>query len=350
MATKVKEKKSRWIHTFSINKEKEVEDKEISKDEDGQEITVIKKVIKEVPVNFMLKRPTRKLLDRADLFYSVKLSEGIKAGLLTRTLLARRYDDDGGLWSQEDQGSYFEVYDQLVERENEYHKLTLNLAKDLSDNKQKETEKVLREITDLRRKLSQYEEIQQSIFNNTAENRARNQTIMWWVLNLSYKEADDGKAVPVFEGKTHEEKLDSYDDIEEEFDDFTDEMIKKLAFFISFWYTGKISEPADFKIAEDIYKTNNGDIEDDEELDVETEKKIQEIHMEKVKDETKVRREQLEKTREGQKYSKAARETKEQLDKALMDDVNKTIEEKKTQKKKRAKKRAKTENEEKQEE
>jgi len=345
MATKVKEKKSRWIHTFSINKEKEVENKETSKDKDGEEITVIKKVIKEVPVKFMLKRPTRKLLDRADLFYSVKLSEGIKAGLLTRTLLARRYDDDGGLWSQEDQGTYFEVYDQLVERENEYHKLTLNLAKDLNENKQKETEKVLRQITDLRRKLSQFEEIQQSIFNNTAENRARNQTIMWWVLNLSYREldGDDGKTGLVFEGKTHEERLDSYDVIEEEFDDFTDEMIKKLAFFVSFWYTGKISDSADFKIAEDIYKTNDGN--EDEEVDIETEQKLQEIHKEKIETETKTRREELEKEAEGQEYLKAAKETEKQLKEAL----EKTTEEEKTPKKKRAKKQIKPENEEKQE-
>ena len=324
-----KVKKSRWIHTFSVNKESEVEEKEVRKDEDGKDITVLKKVTKEIPVKFMLKRPTRKLLDKADLFYSVKLSQGIKAGLLTRTLLARRYDDDGGLWSEDDQDNYFKVYDKLVLKENEYQKNTLNLDEKRSKEKEQEGERLLREITDLRKSLAQYEEVQQSIFNNTAENRARNATIMWWVLNLSYKQGEEQKDGGkkgyelVFGGETYEEKLDSYDEMEEEYDNFADEVIKKLAFFVSFWYTGRISDSEDFKVAEDIYRTNNGDFED-EDVDVETERNLREIHDEKIKIESVEKRDEMEKEKIVQETKMAVEQTQVQLDEAKQKDKQKS--------------------------
>lgn len=311
-------KRTRWIHTFFVNEEKEVEEKQETQDEEGNDITVLKKVKKEVPHKFYLKRPTRKLIESADLFYSVKLSEGIKAGLLTRTLLARRYDDDGGLFSEIDQKQYFEVYDELVKKENEYHQLTLNLADKDTKETRAESGKILLEITDLRRTMAQYEEIQQNIFNNTAENRARNQTIMWWVLNLSFKDPNgEGDPVPVFPGKDYDSRLAVYDEMEEEFDETKEEIIKKLAFFVSFWYTGRISDPEDFKIAEELYKTNEGDLDpDSEENVVEIEKKVREMHKEKIEEETEKRVEELKHEKKVQKVKAAVEDSEKQLSEA----------------------------------
>lgn len=42
------------------------------------------------------------------------------------------------------------------------------------------------EISELRRELIEIENSQANIFDQTAENRAKNQTIMWWVLKLSH--------------------------------------------------------------------------------------------------------------------------------------------------------------------
>ena len=60
---------------------------------------------------------------------------------------------------------------------------------------------------------------QSSLFDQTAENRARNRTILWWVLNLAHEELSDDKQEQVFKGSTHGEKLAEYDRFEEEDED-----------------------------------------------------------------------------------------------------------------------------------
>jgi hypothetical protein len=88
---------------------------------------------------------------------------------------------------------------------------------------------------------------QQNLFDQTAEVRARNKTILWWVLNLSYAVAEDGKEYPFFTDGSSEERLEYYDRLTEEEDDFLDEVIKKFTYLISFWYVSKVDNEEDFK-------------------------------------------------------------------------------------------------------
>ena len=44
-----------------------------------------------------------------------------------------------------------------------------------------------------RRKLQSYEADKTSLFDQTAETRARNKTVFWWVLNMSYHDGEKGK-------------------------------------------------------------------------------------------------------------------------------------------------------------
>ena len=79
---------------------------------------------------------------------------------------------------------------------------------------------------------------QAALFDQTAENRARNKTILWWVLQLSYEKVGDDY-VEVFKGKGFEERLAEYDKFEELEDDFLDEMLKKFSYVVSFWFVTK---------------------------------------------------------------------------------------------------------------
>ena len=81
----------KWLYDFDVKKDvrKEVEEK--SKNDKGEDVTVTTTVTEQEPFTFSIQKPTRKLYEEAELFYAVKLSEGIKAGLLTRPLLAKRY-------------------------------------------------------------------------------------------------------------------------------------------------------------------------------------------------------------------------------------------------------------------
>ena len=79
---------------------------------------------------------------------------------------------------------------------------------------------------------------QASLFDQTAENRARNKTILWWVLNLAHEQEGDNYT-KVFSGESYEEMIASYDRYEEEEDDFVDEMLKKFSYVVSFWFVTK---------------------------------------------------------------------------------------------------------------
>jgi len=286
MANKEK-KSSKWLFEFQVNKEETVKETHTETNEKGEKITTEKEVVKKVPTYFAIRKPTRKLYDESDLFYSVKLSEGIKAGLLTRTLLEKRFENDGGIFSEGDKDRYFELYRLVFEKENELQQAALNL-KNLSEEKKNDLiSSIYTELTLLKKDLQEYETLYSSLFEQTAENRAKNSTVMWWVLFLShYKNSEDEEYSSVFDGVTYDEKIESYDLYEEADDSFWVESIKKCVYFVSFWYSGNAQTENDFKQAEEFYSE---DLDLAEGFDEESEEEPKEESEEEPKEEPKKR-------------------------------------------------------------
>jgi hypothetical protein len=234
------------IYEFVVKKEEEV-DKVETKNENGKEVTITSKVKDNVSRKFFIKKPTRVLFEEAELFYAVRLSEGIKAGLLTRSLLAKRYSNDGGALSDTEKEQYSESYVKLFEKQNEFQKLSVKDKNERTKEEQEYFEKLTAEMVKIRTDLQDFEIAQASLFDQTAENRARNKTILWWILNLSYMIDKDGKESSVFGDGSFEEKIALYDSFEESNDDWMKGVIKKFAFYISFWYMGRASTQEEFE-------------------------------------------------------------------------------------------------------
>ena len=253
----MKNKKRKWLHTFNYTKDVEVETEESVKGEDGKETIKIKKENVEKQYTVGLKSPSRRQYDEAELFNGVEISKGIKSGMLTVSLLRKRYVDDGGFMSEEEKGEYALIYIDLQNKENELQSLRLNF-KDLKDEEKKDkiTEVTL-EIAELRRKLFEFETQRNEIFEQTAEARARNKTILWWVLHLSHIREGEGEWAPLFNGGNYEERLESYDEIvERDEDEKLDEAVQKLAYFTSFWYNGQIKSSKDFEQISELIDIN----------------------------------------------------------------------------------------------
>lgn len=232
------------LYEFSINKEVEIKETTNEKNEKGEEIQVSKNVKKELPQKYFIKKPNRGLFDEAELFYGVRLSEGIKAGLLTRALLAKRFTNDGGIFSEIDKEQYTSLYLKLFQLQNEFQRLSI---KEKSKEEEVQYNNLIKDIAESREKIQDYEFAQASLFDQTAENRARNKTIMFWVLNLSYKENDNGAFSPVFGDGIFEDKLKEYDRLEEVSDPFFEKLCQKLVLLISFWYMGRASTQEEFE-------------------------------------------------------------------------------------------------------
>jgi len=234
------------IYEFTVSKQEEV-DKTETKIEDGKEITITSKATDSVPRKFFIKKPTRALFEEAELFYAVRLSEGIKAGLLTRSLLSKRYSNDGGALSDQDKGKYAELYVRLFDKQNEFQKLSVVDKNQRSKEEQEYFDNLTAEIINLRTEIQDFEIAQASLFDQTAENRARNKTILWWILNLSYMIDKEQKESQLFGEGGFEEKLALYDNLEESDDAWLKSVVKKFAFYVSFWYMGRASTQEEFE-------------------------------------------------------------------------------------------------------
>jgi len=247
--------KQKWLYKFVVNKtETKTETKKV-KDSEGKEVTETTSETVEKPVTIAIAKPRRRLYEDADLFYGVKLSEGIKAGLLTRHLIAKRYDNDGGLFSDEER----EEYATLILIKNQKIKDYQLLAVDDQEKEKVEESKakLLKELTAIEREIQNFEEERSSLFDKTADVRAENQLVMWWVFSLAYycdkQDAKDEDFEPIFGLGSFEEKLSVYDDFFDEEDDFWLPISKKLAFLTSFWHNGSIADEKSFQEVEKLY-------------------------------------------------------------------------------------------------
>jgi hypothetical protein len=232
---------------FDIYHEKEIDKVEVSTNEKGEEVKTTSKVKTTVPVKLAIKKPTRSLFDEAELFYGVRLSEGIKAGLLTRALLAKRFNNDGGVLSDEEQKEYNDLYLQFFNLQTEFQRLSIKEEAIRTEEEKKEIQNVIEKMNLSRERLQRYEMAQANLFEQTAENRARNKTIMWWVLQLSLIQGDDKKFKELFQDGTYEDKLKRYDEIEESESGVEKIAIQKLLYLISFWYIGRAASQEEFE-------------------------------------------------------------------------------------------------------
>lgn len=242
---------------FDIYHEKEIEKVDVSTNEKGEEVKVTSKVKTTVPVKLGIKKPTRSLFDEAELFYGVRLSEGIKAGLLTRALLAKRFNNDGGVLSEEEQKEYNDLYNKFFNLQTDFQSLSLKQEAIRTEEEKANLAKVIEEMTQAREMIQKYEMAQANLFEQTAENRARNKTIMWWVLQLSLIEGEDKKLKDLFGQESYESRLQKYDDIEESEFGIEKIALQKLLYLISFWYVGRAASQEEFsKLLDAINKDN----------------------------------------------------------------------------------------------
>jgi hypothetical protein len=121
---------SKELYNFTIFEEKEVTVEETRVDETTQEeIIVKKKVIEKSPIQIILKKPTRRQIEEADLEYSVEMSKCIKRGILTKAMLAKRYSDTGGMISENESEKLTELYKAIFDLQSENERLEASVNK-----------------------------------------------------------------------------------------------------------------------------------------------------------------------------------------------------------------------------
>jgi hypothetical protein len=250
--------KLKKLYQFSIDKEIETTVESTKKDrKTGDETIVKKKVTEKVPVEIFIKRPSRRELEEAELEYSVEMSRCVKRGILTKAMLAKKYSDTGGVFSEDEAKAYTDLYKQVLDLQNEYIRLD---SADKKDEKQTERfEKIKVELSDVKRQIVEMESTFQSFFDHTADVKAQNRLLLWYVINLTYILNDDqDEPVPYFSGSDFEQKIEDYYKKEESGDSFYFAAIKKASTILAFWFFNQASEPKEFD--ELISKMEKGEL------------------------------------------------------------------------------------------
>ena len=234
------------IYEFTVNKEEIVKEASVEKKKDGSEVTTSKDVKKEVPHKFFLRRPTRAMTDEAELYYGVKLAEGIKAGLLTRALLEKRFENDGGTRSDQENSEYKKIVDRLQTFHEEQSKILKVDEKKRTPTQKKKLKELDAEIQPARRDLRDLQLTEDSLYEETAESRARNKVILWWMLHLAYNENESAET-PYFGDGDLDARFEKYDEIDEGEDIFSIVVARKFAYYVSFWFVGRPNSQQEFQ-------------------------------------------------------------------------------------------------------
>jgi hypothetical protein len=218
------------------------------KQENGQQVEITRTVKKSKAVKIAILKPMRRLYEGADIFYAKQIADFIKAGLLPYSLVAKRYANDGGALSEPEKNKLKALKEEVAELEAKFFGL---IEKEEHTD---ERNKLLTQINNINGEITNIQNAYADIFDNTAEIKARNKSIEWWALHLSYIDEDGQGYKPIFGDGTYEEKLIKYDEISEQENPFFEECIRKLSYLISFWFAARSAlSKIDFESMDKLY-------------------------------------------------------------------------------------------------
>jgi hypothetical protein len=235
--------KEKWLYSFEVEKTQKVKETVPDKDASGNDIEVTREIEKKVPHKFHILNPTRKIQDDASIFYSVKVSEGIRLGLVTKSYLMRKFQQEGVLPSTEDKKIHSENYSKAIKLEVEMEKIKQEGS--LSDSeKELQLAPLKTEYQELRNNIFDYENLNSSLFDNTAEKRANDLLNLWFVLNLLYAEKDGAQSC-LFGDGSFEQRLERLNGIEDSGDEFLTAVVERGGFLIGKLNSGASKEEID---------------------------------------------------------------------------------------------------------
>jgi hypothetical protein len=233
-----------------------------SRQEDGKTVTVTKDVEKIKPIKLAILKPNRKLFKQADIFFAKRLAFYLKEGLMPYSLVSKRYLNDGGVLTEDAKIAVKTFRERLVFLQTEY----FDMKQPLTEENKKRRLELISEINQINRVLSEFENSYQSLFDNTAEVKTKNDSIEYWITALTMIDNDDGKGyVPFFGVGDYEARDNKLEELENLDDKFIHSIINKASYLVSFWYSSGLNlKPEDYKSAEESYDRENAEVKEEE--------------------------------------------------------------------------------------
>jgi hypothetical protein len=211
---------------------------------------------------YAILKASRRLREDGELFYSVEVSKFARAGVLPKAAWNTILSNGGGTISDKEREIYGNLLINFRDKSFELQSILIKNITERSEKEKKRSDELLEELEDIKKEIQTFESSQVSIFENTAESKARNKSILWWVLNLSYEKVDDEYS-PIFEGETFDSKLDLYDAFEEDYEkyEFILGVLRRFTYLTTLWFLGRANKESEFKYFDDLFLEEKEDSE-----------------------------------------------------------------------------------------
>jgi len=202
-----------------------------------------------------IKSPSRRESEEADLQYSIEISTLLKQGVMTKAMLLKKYDElTGG-----DQHRLKRDLQVIREKSKEFHLAVYDLSQLEVNNKSKKritkkdkdtVDELKVKVADLKQEITILESEYSQLFEFTADTKASQKQILWYLAHLCFYSKDDEKKwIPLVEGESWEEKRETLyrlEEEEEESSELLQQSLGKCLAFISLWYHSVNPEKEDF--------------------------------------------------------------------------------------------------------
>jgi len=239
-----------------------IEKVEEKREEEGKTVTVTKEVEKIKKVKLAILKPNRKAFKAADIFFAKRLAYYLKEGLMPYSLVSKRYLNDGGVLTEDAKLAVKTFRERLVFLQTEY----FDMKQPLTEENKTRRKELLIEINQINKVLNEFENSYQSLFDNTAEVKTKNDSIEYWITLLTLIDNDDGKGyVPFFGVGDFEARTNKLEELENLEDKFVQAVINKASYLVSFWYSSGLNlKTEDYKSAEESYDRENAEVKEEE--------------------------------------------------------------------------------------
>ncbi len=228
------------IHEWTITLDRTVK-KTAPELVNGQMLPVTRDVVEPVVTKMALKRPTRREMRQAELFYGKRFNWYVNEGFLTVPIMTNKQENlTGGILSIKDK-------DRIETLRSLSVKLDNDLARAVNETAEAK-EKLQSELATVRSELLNLYSINQTAFSQTAEKRAERDLNDWFAYNLTL--IDRGGWQPYFAGSTFDEKEESMWKLEEANDEFYNAAVGKISTYVQFFNMG-LDTTEKFKLAEE---------------------------------------------------------------------------------------------------
>lgn len=216
------------LYSFTVKrkvKQKVSYEKENKK---GEVVEAFKNKTKTISNRIVFYKPSFSDIEEAEFFYGQKYNELINSGYLTRLMLNKKIGDIGGTSSK--------LSDEVLQKaflDNMESARTIQFyegQKDLDKDQGQKLKEAKELFISSQKTVADIEEIHRNQYSQTAEARAEQKIIEWFIFNFSFYEDevnDQKELFPLFLGEDYDQKRDHYLILCEDEEDIEDKDVLK---------------------------------------------------------------------------------------------------------------------------